>query len=81
MKTKKHSREKIKNVTLKNDFYSFVNKKWINRVKIPSDDSLVNYFTILDKNISNQLKHLIKMSPNSNLLTIYNLNYKFIKIH
>lgn len=77
MKTKKYSKTEIKNVTMKNDFYSFVNKKWINHVKIPANEPIINHFSKLNKKIDNQLKQLIKMSSNTNLITIYKNSLKW----
>lgn len=80
MKTKKRRpKEKIGNVYLKDDFYSFVNKKWVNHAEIPIDKPLINNFTILKDKVDNQLKDIIKKSLKSdfNLLTIYENSLKW----
>jgi len=72
MKTKrlrKFKTEKIKNVQLKDDFYSFINKKWINHTKIPKDEQIISNFSILGKKIDSQLKDIIKLD--TKLSSIY----------
>jgi putative endopeptidase len=81
MKTKKNrsKQERIGNVKIKDDFYSYVNKKWINDTKIPLDEPLINNFTILKSTVDNQLKDIIKKSLklNSNLSVIYENSLKW----
>jgi putative endopeptidase len=81
MKTKKNrsKQERIGNVKIKDDFYSYVNKKWINDTKIPLDEPLINNFTILKSTVDNQLKDIIKKSLkiDSNLSVIYENSLKW----
>lgn len=71
LKRPKNTTEKIKNVSLKDDFYSFVNKKWINHIQIPKDSTNINNFANISNVINNQLKHIIKNSSDLNIHTIY----------
>jgi hypothetical protein len=40
MKTKKQKviKNKTRKISLKNDFYSYINRKWLNTIKIKNDD-------------------------------------------
>lgn len=52
--------QKIYKTNIKNDFYSFVNKKWINKTIIPKDEINQNHFTNLSRKIIRQLKNTVK---------------------
>jgi endothelin-converting enzyme/putative endopeptidase len=47
-------------VNLKDDFYSFVNDKWLSETMIPSDKSRYGTFNILDDMTKDKLKKLIE---------------------
>jgi len=60
---------------LKDDFYTFVNKKWLDETILPADKSRYGTFNILDDNTKDKLKKLIEQSINYR-----NTNYEKIGI-
>ena len=62
--------QKIYKTNKKNDFYSFINKKWLNKTKIPEDKINQSQFSNLSKKVSKQLKDIIKKDA-PNLLSIF----------
>jgi predicted metalloendopeptidase len=66
---------KIRHVQLKDDFYSCINKKWINHSIIPKDEIIVDNFNNLTNKIESQLKQIIKNArgrESENIKNIYN---------
>lgn len=60
---------------LKDDFYSYVNSKWLSETVIPSDKSRYGTFNILDDNTKDKLKKIIEEAINNK-----DTNYKKIGI-
>jgi putative endopeptidase len=60
-------------VEYKDDFYNFVNKKWLDKMQIPNDKGAIGTFTNLQDNTLKKIKKLIE-NPNSDV------NYNKINI-
>jgi len=65
MKTRKNT------ISLKNDFYTFVNKKWIRDSKIAKDEIVNDNFVKLNNIVEEQLKTIILKDTNKNVKNIY----------
>ena len=68
----------------KNDFYSFINKNWLDNTKIPDDNSRWSVFHELEEDINIKLKNILDSNNIDNRLKIiynqYN-NDRFNKNH
>tara|TARA_Y100000992_G_scaffold174078_1_gene117366 strand:- start:2672 stop:4606 length:1935 start_codon:yes stop_codon:yes gene_type:complete len=69
MKTKKQKviKNKTRKISLKNDFYSYINRKWLNTIKIKNDDVKVDEYTILEDKVKESIyKNIILKNKNKN---------------
>jgi len=55
---------------LKDDFYSFINKDWMDNINIPDDKDSISIFSLLDNKINRDLLLLIKNLDNNNIIKI-----------
>jgi len=51
------------NISLKDDFYSFANKEWLNQTKIPKRHQSYDNFISLGEKVERQLKKIIQTTP------------------
>jgi putative endopeptidase len=78
MQTNKNKRSK-KNVTRKqikhkvnNSFYSYINSKWFNKIKIKDDRVSINEYNLLQDKVDNQLQTIVsELRKNSNINNLY----------
>ena len=56
----------------KNDFYTFVNSKWLNNNKIPDDYPKWNVFSELQEDINKKLNKILKSDNIDNNIKITN---------
>ena len=81
MKTKKQKiiKNRTRKISLKNDFYSYINRKWLNTIKIKNDDVKVDEYTILEDKVKESIyKNIILKNKNKNSI---NLKESLTKYH
>ena len=80
---KRETRKKIKtlplDVLLKNDFYTYVNLKWLKKTKLPNKYNIIDEFSTLQRKIDKQIeKNVIPiLLKDKNILHLYNSIYTF----
>ena len=58
-------------MSLKDDFYSFINKKWLSKTEIPNNKSSINQFDYLNDINIEKIKQLLSKLDKSNILYQY----------
>ncbi|MFT4694006.1 MAG: putative endopeptidase [Francisella sp.] len=72
------------NINKKDDFYGYVNGKWLENVKIPKDENSWGSFTELRKNVLNQQNEMIEelktqeIKPNTDKQKVYDLYQSYM---
>jgi putative endopeptidase len=64
---------------LKNDYYTYVNLKWLKKTKLPNKYNIIDEFSTLQRKIDKQIeKNIIPiLLKNKNILHLYNSIYTF----
>lgn len=78
-KNKGNKKTRKNRVKIKDNFYSVVNKKWFDKIKIKDDSVSVNEYNLLQDKVDNQLKKIISSmrKDDNNVEQLYNSYYNF----
>ena len=71
--------QKMNNVLLKNDYYTYVNLKWLKKTKLPNKYNIINDFSTLQRKIDKELENKIVpvLLKDKNIFHLYNSIYNF----
>ena len=80
-KTRKSNTRKNNNSStlLKNDYYTYINLKWLKKTKLPNKYNIIDEFSTLQRKINNQIEKTIipPMLKDKNIHNLYNSIYTF----
>ena len=79
-KSKKYTKKNKKTKYLKNNFYYYINKKWINKAKIKEDRISINEYNSLQDKVDKQLNNIVvTMRKDKNIDNLYKSYYEIDK--